>query len=258
MVTIIKYGLFFAGVFVVFMAIAVFAFFGTMGGSAGVLGWYMEYDHDLGQFTAFKTKISFYQGQHEHHATGTWSHNVFYPEGKVGDDSAAIAHILPNEDLVMDLNKFDPPVPLEVTAVLFERVPGTFHPYPLGSPDDKESYPPPKGMIKPGMLECDLANLPWQPFVKDPVIMDPYHPNDHSAFGTNISNGFPRTWHYKSDDPKLSELRVLVEKGHVTEVNGGAEDAQGTDYPTPSIPEVGADNGSNGWIHWLIGVVLGK
>jgi hypothetical protein len=257
MPTLLKYGLFFSGVFIVFLLIAVWAFFATMGGSAGVVGWYMEYDHNLGQFTAFKTKISFYQGQHEHDATGVWSHNVFYPQDKVGEDGAGIARILQNEDLEMD-----PPVPLEVTAVRSGRVPGDFHPYPVGKPGDQPAYPPPKGLIKPGMLECDLAELPWHPYVKDaPPILDPYHPNDHSAFGTNITNGWPRTWHYKSDDPKLPELRVLVEKGRVTDVSGGAEDTQGVDYTSPFTPEVsseGDSEDSHTWLQWLIRVVLGK
>jgi len=260
MVTFLKYAVFFAGVFVVFAAIAAYIFLGTTGGSAGVGGWYMEYDHDLGQFTAFKTKISFYQGAQEHHALGTWSHHTFYPEGQAGDATAVIAQILPNEDLLMDLSKFDPPMPLMVTAVRSGRVPGAFHPYPVGNAGSRPAYPPPKGLIKPGMLECDLAELPWQPYVKDePPITDPWHPNDHSAFGTDIVNGWPRTWRYKSDDPQLPELRVLVEKGHVTQVSGGAEETDAIDYATPSAPQDGDDNDSaRTWLQWLIGLFLGK
>jgi hypothetical protein len=150
MLTFLKYALFFAAVLVVFLVIASFAFTQTMGGSAGVIGWYMEYDNNLGEIAAFKTNISFYREGKLYRAQGVWSHHAFYPESRVGVPGDLIARILPDEDLQLNLATFDPPINLVVTAVKMRRQPDEFHPYPVAKQGEHRPNPPPKGMIKPG------------------------------------------------------------------------------------------------------------
>jgi hypothetical protein len=130
MITFIKYAFFFGAVFVLFMGLAIFALMETMGGSAGVVGWWRDYDDDIGQITVFKTKIGFWRGQKLYEVQGHWDHKTFHGGAEGASPEAVVAEELPDEDLQIHMVYFDPADTRTVTAVMLSRQSTDFHPYP--------------------------------------------------------------------------------------------------------------------------------
>jgi hypothetical protein len=77
-------------------------------------------------------------------------------------------------------------------------------------------YPPPQGAIREGMTEYQLKALPWkayQVFLADPFI------DEVKAAGEGSDDTV--IYCYRSDDPHLVELRVMVKNRRVVSVTGG-------------------------------------
>lgn len=258
----IKYAVFFAAVFAVFMFIAVYALLHPPGHSAGFVGYWMNYDDfSMPQFVVSKTSAGYWRENKLHQVKGHWTNKAFYsPSPDDPSQEVIVAKELPDEDLEVYLKYFDPSDPRTVTLVKSLRMPDEYHPYPVGVPGQKESYPPPKGMIKPGMLEADLHALPWQPYtneepqyvMEEQIVTGSYH-------GSTFTNAWPHVWVYKSDDPSLPELRVTTERGRVTQVVGGAEDAPGPSYfPPPDTTTSSTDDTNESWGQWLFDLLFRK
>ncbi len=263
----IKYILFFMAVFVVFVLIAMYALIHPFGVSAGVIGWWRDYDDEsIGQITVFKTSISYYRQQKLFRLNGHWANRAFYSlASSDATTEVVVARELPNEDLEMNLSYFDSDDHRKITCVKIMRTSEEYHPYPVRDLVLQVSYPPPKGMIKEGMLEADLHTLPWQAYTnEEPQYVFEETIKSNSYHGSHLVNGWPHVFIYKSDDPKLPELRVTVEKGRVTQVVGGSEDAQGPSYMPP--PDTTAQDQSTGddensrssWVEWLFDLIFKK
>jgi hypothetical protein len=179
--------------------------------------------------------------------TGHWTAHTFYCDSNLDAPAEiSIAHELPNEDLEVDIGHFLPYHPGKITCVKVFRLADEDDrpPYPKNVPGQTVTYPPPKGLIRPGMLECDLEMLPWhadrvdeQPIgvvVNDTVLSDgshnqPYFPAMNAPQDPNP----PAVYTFHSDRPGLPKLLVTVYHGRVTEVTGGAEENDDFPYQFP-------------------------
>jgi len=266
----IKYILFFLAVFVLFIFIAEYFLMHSSGASAGVVGWWMDYeDSSISPITVFKTNIGYYRHEKLCEVNGHWTNKMFYgslPSNP--SEEVVVAKELPNEDLEMYLKYFDPEDSRTITCVKNMRTSEEYHPYPVRVPGQKVKYPPPKGMIQVGMLQTDLENLPWEAYSTGPTpamhqeMM--LNGNLNSYHGSTFFNAWPALHLYKSDDPNLPELRVTTEKGRVIQVVGGAEDAPGPSYVPPPDTSSGdqavddSENSNSTWTEWLFNLIFRK
>jgi hypothetical protein len=159
---------------------------------------------------------------------GNWANHAFYCDSHLDAPAEfVVARELANEDLELEMKYFDPNDGSVITCTKIMRGAFEIHPYPTSdTPGLVVTYPPPKGLIRVGMLEADLSTLPWASSEVD--IQDD---NSNSLLATNI-------YRYRSDNPNLPELRVTVLHGRVTAVSGGAEDTGDAPYvlPPPAPP----------------------
>ena len=261
---ILGYTAFFLGVFAVFIGIACYAYFSPRGYSVGMVATWQDYDDGLSPVTVTRSHLSFYEHQKLRQAAGHWTDKTFFAASL--DDRPGeimVARELPNEDLRIDMSAFDPGDHRQLTCVMLMRGTEIAHPYPVGKPGEKVSYPPPKGLIREGMLEADLEALPWQPYTREePDYVAMESSNRGSYHGSSVFNNWPSVWKYKSNDPNLPELQVTVEKGRVTHVIGGAEGTPGPSYiPDTNSPGDGAGASSaspddRSWGRWLFDLLF--
>jgi hypothetical protein len=137
---------------------------------------------------------------------GQWRDNGFWCQKADGSGEVEMAKIVSPEEIEVHVSAFDPRS--QEVAVLYKlrgsdaemQELAARYPPPI-------TYPPPVGIIKFGMTEYVLRNLPWKPDQISPTGDEPY------------SRGTLYTYH--SDNPKLDELKVTVKSHHVVQVQGG-------------------------------------
>ena len=172
---------------------------------------------------------------------GHWTNNTFYCASPTSpSDEVEVARELMDESLEVNMEFFDPYQYLKAICTKTQRGYKEPHPYPVTEPGKVVAYPPPKGLIKPGMLQADLDYLPWGPDKTEMI-------NSGSIYC------------YHSDNPNLPELRVTVINGKVTDVVGGAEDTAGPSYsPPPDTTTTTEDNSNRSWTMWLFDLIFKK
>lgn len=161
---------------------------------------------------------------------GRWTNHQFTVERSDGE-GVLVATELPDESLEVHMAGLDPQDSDVVVCTKTMRTDNDDQPYPAPSAYGKITYPPPKGLIREGMLEADVMRLPWKARVVEVL-------GDDSEVG-------PDVMHFRSDDPQLPELLVTVYKGRVNEVSGGAEETEGPSY-------VFRKNTERSWIEWIL------
>lgn len=172
---------------------------------------------------------------------GTWRAHSFYCDSHLDAPAEiAVASEQGNEDLELDIGFLKGGPSQKLTAVKILRGNAEFHPYPTYSNNDKVTYPPPRGLVHPGMLEADLQTLPWRP---DRIDINPDEvQNAENAYQQGLpmprddNPTYKELYTYHSDRADLPQLRVTVEEGRVTRVEGGAEDTDDVPYQVPSPP----------------------
>jgi hypothetical protein len=186
--------------------------------------------------------------------TGRWSGHTFYCDSHLDAPAEiSIAHELPNEDLEVDIGHFLPSHSGTITCVKITRLIDEGRPpYPQYALGQTVVYPPPRGLIRPGMLECDLQSLPWradhiqeqavgvvvdQTILSDGKQNQSYFPRYNAPQDPNP----PSVYTYHSDRPGLTNLLVTVQYGRVTAVTGGAEESDDVPYRLPSRPPPAPD-----------------
>jgi hypothetical protein len=202
--------------------------------------------------------------------TGRWRSHAFYCDSHTDSPAEVqVASELPNEDLQLNLKYFSPSLPDQALCVLKRRNPTVYHPYPVYAPGQTVTYPPPKGLIRPGMLECDLQTLPWRPdHVQLPDSVVDARPPQTLSDGTQIpqppdplDNPPQNTvYTYHSDRADAPQLLVTVYHGRVIQVDGGAEETGDIPYaqpPPPNSSETPKDDNSS-WAGWLFDLLFSK
>ena len=207
---------------------------------------------------------------------GRWSSHNFYCDSHLDAPAEVIvARELKNEDLEFDVGRYVPGHPGKIVCVMAMRGGKDYRPhYPVREPGQTVSYPPPKGLITPGMLECDLKSLPWH---ADEIDIDPsaavvVHTTTLSdgminqgyvaATGNDNNNDeSPEVYNYHSDRSDAPKLLVTVYHGRVVEVNGGAEDTADIPYTLPPpepAPDEQPPNESKSWSIRLFQMLFDK
>lgn len=208
---------------------------------------------------------------------GHWNLHGFYCDSHVDSPpEVEVAHELANEDLVVDIGRFVPGHPGKVTLVKVMRgAKGEPSLYPVYEPGQTVTYPPPKGMIREGMLECDLETLPWRAdridVQSDEVHVDMtrlsdgspnrnYFADETNSIGNIDENA--KIYSFHSDRDGVPKLLVTVYHGRVTEVTGGAEETADIPWqlPAPAAPAdvAPARTASRTWGEWLFDLVFTK
>jgi hypothetical protein len=160
----------------------------------------------------------------------------------------AVASELPDESLEVRMVYFNPQDSRLVTFTKTYRSPRDEHLFPPSHSFGTIAYPPPKGLFRVGMLEADMTMLPWA--------------STNVALQGEDSEIGPKIYHYRSDNPNLPELLVTVYKGKVTEVDGGAEQTNGSSYydsnstPTPSTDSNSTKSKDSSWTGWLFDLLF--
>jgi hypothetical protein len=200
---------------------------------------------------------------------GRWHMHAFYVDSHVDNPpEIMVAEQLKNEDLEVDIGRFVPTHPAKIVCVKTMRLVDQRPPYPVNDGKTKVAYPPPKGLIRVGMLKCDLETLPWQ---ADRIESEPEPDRGPppGGFFTGVP-GVPREkpheqpqlYTFHSDRPDATNLLVTVDKGRVTEVNGGAEETSDIPYqlppPTPPADQTPAPEKARSWGEWLFDLVFTK
>ncbi len=254
---------------------------GTPGGLSYVVAEWRDYD-DSGGTTLDATilKDQLILDMSDAHSSkritekGRWSAHAFYCDSHLDAPSEVeVARELKNEDLELDIGRFLPDRPGRITLVKSMRglKEGYQPPYPVNVPGQTVSYPPPKGLIQPGMLECDLQTLPWRP---DKIELAPSLVTVNTTTlsdGRSNRNYFPpydsipegsSVYTYHSDRRDAPKLLVTVYHGRVTQVVGGAEATADLPYnlppPQPPPPEDTAQREDKSWWSWLFDLLLKK
>ena len=205
---------------------------------------------------------------------GHWNLHAFYVDSHVDSPAEVmVAQELKNEDLEVNLGRFLPSHPGKIVCVKTSRQSDDRPPYPVYDPKVRVTYPPPKGLIRVGMLECDLESLPWRPDkveVQDNGESDappPRSAGNGRIFadldpnpGDSGESGHLYTYH--CDRADAFPLLVTVYHGRVTEVTGGAEETSDIPYqlppPTPSAAQMPPANQPRSWGQWLFDSVFTK
>ena len=206
---------------------------------------------------------------------GHWNLHSFFCDSHLdAPPEVIVARELKNEDLEVDIGRFLPNHPGKIVCVKVAR---TFDddrpPYPVTVPGQTVSYPPPKGLIRVGMLEWDLDMLPWHadkieaaPIV---VIADTTtlsdgkrNQNYFPAFeNKNDNDELPKVYTYRSDRADAPQLLVTVYHGKVTQVVGGAEETADIPYtlpPAPAPDTAQEQDKDTGWVGWLFDLLFKK
>jgi hypothetical protein len=205
---------------------------------------------------------------------GHWTAHAFYVDSTLDTSTqTAVAHEMKDEDLEVNLGYFKPGLPDKVTCVMLHRTFPQDSPFPIEGEVKPVTYPPPRGLIRVGMLECDLQTLPWHAdHIENTgvVIHAPYE--DHLSDGTvntvryndqgDDDRNPPTYYSYHSDRPGVPKLVVQVYRGRVVEVAGGAEEA--SDIPYRLVTRERPDNSDapektpRTWDDWLFHLIFGK
>jgi hypothetical protein len=208
---------------------------------------------------------------------GHWRAHGFYCDSHLdAPTEIKVATELKNEDLELDAGHFFPGQSGTVTLVKVVRILDDVHsPYPVNVPGQKVSYPPPKGLIRPGMLEWDLQMLPWHADKIEVTgsVVNVYENRlsdgkQNNAFFTRYNNDGEEdqseVYTYHSDRQDAPPLLVTVDRGRVTQVVGGAEDTADIPYVLPpAAPDAEestppTDSGSKTWPVWLFDMLFKK
>ena len=174
---------------------------------------------------------------------GHWNMHAFFCDSHVDSPpEVEVARELQNEDLEVDIGRFLPNHPRKIVCVKTFRI---FDPdpdrYPTNNSGITPTYPPPKGLICPGMLECDLQLLPWNAedieVSSGPVEVNVNQLSDGSVtpgYFSPFANGTrpdsKTVYTYRSDRKDATKLLVTVYHGRVTGVTGGAEETSDIPY----------------------------
>jgi hypothetical protein len=140
---------------------------------------------------------------------GEWRDGGFWCPNPNGDGEIEVAKLLDAEDVELQESAFDPH--RTDTEVLYKkegseeemRAMAAKYPPPY-------TFPPPAGVIKPGMTEFQLDSLPWKP---DQVM--PTDPDMPYSRGTIFV--------FHSDDSRFDPLRVTIKNHRVVQMQGGYE-----------------------------------
>jgi hypothetical protein len=203
---------------------------------------------------------------------GHWNLHAFYVDSNVDSPpEVMVAHELKNEDLEVDIGHFLPGHPGKIVCVKTFRIFDDRPPYPVKVPGQTVAYPPPKGLIRVGMLQCDLELLPWNADKIEIGEADSDVPPPESAGNGRIFVGpppspgdmgeGPRVYTYHSDRSDAPKLLVTVYHGRVTEVTGGAEETSDIPYqlPAPSPPAAETPPPPDRtWAAWLFNLIFTK
>jgi len=193
--------------------------------------------------------IDIQAGTKQYHKEGRWANDTFYAKSGFFDSEVAVAHAPDDHSLEVQMKYFDPSDTSTVTCTKIRRGYSEAHPYPTRETRGLVvTYPPPKGLIRPGMLEADLQTLPWE----SPEI---------EVAGENSSDSV-EIYSYRSDNPKLPVLKVTVVNGIVKEVIGGAENEPGPGWgetlASPVAASAAADGKDTSWVGWLFDLFFKK
>jgi hypothetical protein len=204
---------------------------------------------------------------------GHWNLHAFYCDTHLDAPAEMIvARELKNEDLELDVGHFIPSHPGKIVCVKMSRICEPF-PYPTTVPGQTVTYPPPKGLIRPGMLECDLQMLPWHSdkvevtptvvTVDTTTLSDGKKNQNYFSWNQQNEDDPSSVYYYHSDRSDAPQLLVTVYHGRVVQVVGGAEETADIPYqlPPPPAPEVphGQDNDTDtGWAGWLFDLLFKK
>lgn len=179
--------------------------------------------------------------------SGHWNMHAFYCDSHLDAPAEmVVARELKNEDLELDLGYFMPSRPGKILCVKTSRFNGPY-PYPTYVSGQHVSYPPPKGLIRPGMLKCDLEMLPWRadrieltPTVVqvDTSTLSDGKENRSYFSSSNVHDGEDASavYTYHSERSDVPKLLVTVYHGKVVQVVGGAEDTTDIPYTLPTAP----------------------
>lgn len=203
---------------------------------------------------------------------GHWNLHSFYCDSHVDEPSEVIvARELKNEDLEVDIGRFLPDHPGKIVCVKVERtIDEERPPYPVIIPGQTVSYPPPKGLIRVGMLEWDLDTLPWHAdkieFTPSVVTVDTTTLSDgkrnQNYFPTredrDDNDESPKVYTFHSDRSDAPQLLVTVYHGRVIQVTGGAEETADIPYrlPPPTSDKAQEPDKETDWENWLFDLLF--
>lgn len=221
--------------------------------SAYLIGVWTDFNQSSFEVTVSNKDISVKQGNSTYEKKGHWENNTFYCSSDSSPPAeVAVAHELANESLQVEMKYFNPTDTSVFICTKTQRGYNEANPTPTSDSGAAVTYPPPKGAIKVGMLEADLQYLPWKSYKVEMQGNDSIH-------GPNI-------YCYRTDDPKLPELRVTVFNGSVTEVVGGAEDepdssalgSTNNGASSEKTPASSPQKDNFSWTLWLFKLIFDK
>lgn len=167
------------------------------------------------KLSVYATHMEYEPGQGVVGTQGEWKADGFWCEPKNGTGKIEAVKITAPDEVQLQLAAFYPGN-REVVTLYEER----------GSYEEQKAlaarypppftYPPPQGVITEGMTEYQLKALPWkayQVFRVDPI-------SDDLTVPTDVVDA-PVIYCYRSDNPHLVELRVMVKNRRVMSVTGG-------------------------------------
>ncbi len=206
---------------------------------------------------------------------GRWSSHNFYCDSHLDAPAAVVvASELKNEDLELDAGRFFSNHSGKITLVKISRGLKDYHPlFPVYAAGQTVSYPPPKGLIRPGMLECDLQTLPWRAddieSMTTPAVVDFNRLSDGSQNKNFLGNQNDpgdepepgQVYRFHTDRADLPPLLVTVYHGRVVQVVGGAEETADIPFtlPPPRAPEEApAQGGKTSWAAWWFDLIFRK
>jgi hypothetical protein len=207
---------------------------------------------------------------------GHWNLHAFYCDSHVDSPpEVEVARELKNEDLEVDINRYLPSHAGKIICVKVARIIDIERPlYPENVPGQKVSYPPPKGLIRVGMLQWDLEMLPWRAdhIESAPIVINVdtstlsdgkrnqnFFPSEDA--GNDDNDELSQVYTYHSDRADAPKLLVTVYHGRVTEVTGGAEETSDVPYqlpPSPSPATESPDDAQRSWAAWWFDLLFKK
>jgi hypothetical protein len=153
----------------------------------------------------YSTRLNFSTGNGPHFKDGRWHDDGFWCQAPDGSGEVEVAKVTSPEEIEFHRSAIDPAdrtvdhlykdrgSDAELAAVAAK------YPSPV-------TYPPPTDVFKYWMSEYDLKCLPWRP--------------DHiEVTGESYARGI--VYVYKSDDPKLPQVDVMVKNRRVVKVSTG-------------------------------------
>jgi len=162
----------------------------------------VDYDVDI-----YPTHLDYFGNTVRTKLEGHWRNNGFWYAKPDGSGEVEVCHLNDPLNLNLHLSAFNSGEQGDV--VLYKE---------RGTDDEMKAlhdkypqnvtYPPPAGVIKYGMSQYELENLPWQSNREEVNQDEP-----------EVTRG--RIWVYRSDDPHVSELRVTLKNHRVVRIEGG-------------------------------------